>query len=83
MIFRPAQRGEKVGRVSKVIVYEDNPNKKKIDINTLSQEEKILAIRFGLDAVKRNDDKVAVNLLKKYKPIINLNKERALFKQIE
>ena len=71
------------------MVYEDNPNASEIDIEALNQKDREDYIRKGKDEfIKQLSEenrldvlnrKIAVNLLKKYKPLINLNKERALF----
>ena len=88
-MFRPAKLGEKTNKRITCMVYEDNPNASEIDIEALNQKDREDYIRKGKDEfIKQLSEenrldvlnrKIAVNLLKKYKPLINLNKERALF----
>ena len=72
--------------MKKIIVYETvqntGENKKKKD-EALTKEERINLIRYGPDAGPKEETKVAINLLRKYKPMINLNRYRKVAKDLE
>ena len=72
--------GYSTAKVKKIIVYETvkdsapvNPNHTYLP-EDMSPEERRNLIRFGPGTDVQRERKVAINLLRKYKPIINLNK---------
>ena len=65
------QKAMKASKVRKVIVYEE-AEQQKINDAELTKEQKINLIRYGPDAITNKTKKIAINLLAKYKPMINL-----------
>lgn len=72
--------GYSTAKVKKIIVYEtvkeapDAQNHETFLTDELSPEERRNLIRFGPGTSVQRERKVAINLLRKYKPIIKLNK---------
>jgi hypothetical protein len=72
----------KASKIKKVIIYEET-NDKKIDTKDLTKEEKINLIRYGPDAILNKPKRIAINLLAKYKPMINLAEYRVLADKLD
>ena len=75
------------GTVKKIMVYEtvkkEETNTKEKNDEILTKEERINLIRYGPNADKKEEKKIAINLLRKYKPIINLNRYRRVAEELE
>jgi hypothetical protein len=65
-----------------VVIYEET-NEQKIDHDHLTKEEKINLIRYGPDAILNRPKRIAINLLAKYKPMINLTEYRILADKLD
>ena len=75
--------------IKSVIIYEnveDNSNSNGIDpeiMKNMSKEDRINLIRFGPDTTNNKPKQVAVDLLAKYKPKLNLNKYKIIAKDFD
>jgi hypothetical protein len=49
----------------------------------LTKEQKINLIRYGPDAITNKTKKIAINLLAKYKPMINLQEYKIMAKKLD
>ena len=72
----------KASKVKKVIIYEE-AEAQKVNEKELTKEQRISLIRYGPDAILNKPKKIAINLLAKYKPMINMNEYRILAKQLD
>lgn len=52
-------------------------------LKNMSKEDRINLIRFGPDKSGNKPKKIAVDLLQKYKPILNLNKYKMIAEDLE
>lgn len=59
------------------MIYEET-EAEKVGQKELTKEQRINLIRYGPDAIQNKTKKIAINLLAKYKPMINLNEYRML-----
>ena len=76
--FRDSLRAS---NVKKVIIYEEVKGEK-VSAKDLTKEQRIDLIRFGTDILNKPKTK-PVDLLAKYKPIINLKEYRILADRLE
>ena len=49
----------------------------------MTKEQKINLIRYGPDAITSSTKKIAINLLAKYKPMINLGEYKIMAKKLD
>jgi hypothetical protein len=72
----------KASKVKKVIVYEE-AEPEKIDEKTLTKEQRINLIRYGPDSIMNKPKRIPINLLAKYRPMINLNEYKTLIQNLD
>lgn len=68
--------------MKKVIVYEEvEPTH--LCTAELTKEQRVNLIRYGPDSILNKPKRIPINLLAKYKPMINLNEYRILAKKLD